>query len=395
MPLTRLATPGVYWDSSIAPLTPAFLTGVPVLIGFAAQGAIAQPQRLTLWTQFAEYFGSSTGDLSDGDLANGDLADAVQGFFGNGGRVCYGVRLRDVKSPLELEASLAEGLSAIASLDEVDLVCAPDLARCSQDAAQLLQLQEALLDHCQELGDRFAILDARPNASLTEVQQQQQQLSRHPGSHNSALYFPWIQVQRLNAGLPASRPPCGHIAGIYAQSDLEIGVHKAPANFVINGVVDLTLPLSNADQEWLNPNHQGAGVNCLRILPGRGIRVWGARTLSPEADWRYVNVRRLFLMVGRWIERNLTHFTFEPNDLMLWIRIERELSAYLESLLAQGALQGNSAQEAFYIKCDAETNPPEVLDRGLVITEIGLAPTIPNEFIVMRLVQGETGIALV
>ncbi len=174
-----------------------------------------------------------------------------------------------------------------------------------------------------------------------------------------------------------------------------MGVHKAPANFVLNGVVDLSLNLSNANQESLNPTHQAGGVNCLRILPGRGIRVWGARTLSQDANWCYVNVRRLFLTVGRWVERNLTNFTFEPNDLMLWIRIERELTAYLETLLAQGALQGNSPQEAFYIKCDAETNPPEVLDRGMVITEIGLAPTVPSEFIVVRLIQGETGVTLV
>jgi uncharacterized protein len=389
MPLTQFATPGVYWESSVSPPLPEFLIGVPVFIGFAEQGKVAQPQRLTLWTQFAEIFGIG---------GTSDLPDAVQGFFGNGGRVCYVVRLGDIASPLELEKTFAEALEAIAVLDGVDLVCAPDLARRSQDIDQLLRMQEALLDHCYEMGDRFAILDTRPDATIADVQKQQQQLSLHPGSHNSALYFPWIQVQRVNSHLTKLHsliPPCGHIAGIYAQSDLDVGVHKAPANFVINGAVDLSLLLSNADQQTLNPNTQVAGVNCLRILPGRGIRVWGARTLSSDATWCYVNVRRLFLTVGRWVERNLANFTFEPNDLMLWIRIERELTAYLETLLAQGALQGNSPQEAFYIKCDAETNPPEVLDRGMVITEIGLAPTIPSEFIVVRLIQGETGVTLV
>ncbi|MDV2996735.1 MAG: hypothetical protein N4J56_006440 [Chroococcidiopsis sp. SAG 2025] len=385
LPLTH-ATPGVYWEQSVSSPAPEFLTGVPVLIGFATKGDVARPQLLTLWTQFVEIFGIA---------GTSDLPDAVQGFFGNGGRACYVVRLRDF---ISIEAALAEALEAIAVLDGVDLVCAPDLATSSQDTAQLLPMQEALLDYCQEMGDRFAILDTHRNATIDDVVEQQQQLSSHPGSHNSALYFPWIQVQHLNTSLPKLIPPCGHIAGIYAQSDLDVGVHKAPANFVINGAVDLSLLLSDAERQKLNLNNQDnqvGKINCLRILPGRGIRVWGARTLSQDAAWRYVNVRRLFLMVGRWIDRNLTNFTFEPNDIMLWIRIERELTAYLETLLAQGALQGNSPQEAFYIKCDAETNPPEVRDRGMVITEIGLAPTVPSEFIVVRLIQGETGVTLV
>lgn len=377
-------TPGLYWEDRFSSPVPEFLTGVPVFLGFAEQGEVACPQLLTLWPQYAEQFGP---------VGISALPDAVQGFFGNGGRAAYIVRLRHL---VPLEVALAEGLEAIANLDTVDLVCAPDLADRSADAPQLLRLQEEILAHCEAMGDRFAILDAPHGATLATVQAQQQHLSRHPGSRNGALYYPWVQVQRLNPDLKGKAlPPCGHIAGLYAQSDGETGVHKAPANVALNGIFDLSAAVSTADQHWLNPPSLGAGVNCLRVLPGRGIRVWGARTLSPEVAWRYVNVRRLFLMVGRWVDRNLAQFTFEPNDLMLWIRIERELTAYLESLLAQGMLQGNSPEEAFFIRCDDEINTPEVRDRGLVITDIGLAPTVPSEFIVVRLIQGETGVTLV
>ncbi|MBD1873783.1 phage tail sheath family protein [Nodosilinea sp. FACHB-131] len=375
-------TPGVHWEQHFSPPAPSFLTGVPVFLGLAERGEVDSPKLLTHWPQYGEMFG----------LGASTLPDAVQGFFGNGGRACYVLRLRDL---VDLEKALAAGLEAIASLDTIDLVCAPDLADHRSDRSQLLTLQQAMLDHCEEMGDRFAILDAPAQATLADVQAHQKALSHHGASRNGALYYPWIQVQRLNPAAAAHMPPCGHIAGIYAQSDGDTGVHKAPANVVINGAVDVSVDLSNVDQSRLNPIAQGAGVNCIQVLPGRGIRLWGARTLSEVTAWRHVNVRRLFLMVGRWVDRNLSAFAFEPNDLMLWIRIERELTAYLESLLAQGMLQGNSPEEAFFIKCDAEINTPEVLDRGMVITEIGLAPTVPSEFIVVRLIQGETGVTLV
>jgi hypothetical protein len=180
------------------------------------------------------------------------------------------------------------------------------------------------------------------------------------------------------------------VAGVYTRSDREVGVHKAPANAVLEGVVNLERSLSSADQERLNPE----GVNCIRGFPGRGIRVWGARTLSNEPAWAYVNVRRIFLTAARWIEANLTDTVFEPNDARLWARIGRELTVYFQGLFERGALKGATAREAFYIKCDAETNPPEQRDQGRVITEIGLAPGLPNEFIVVRIIHGASGVTI-
>ena len=185
-------------------------------------------------------------------------------------------------------------------------------------------------------------------------------------------------------------PPCGTIAGIIARTDQSIGVHKAPANAILEGVYDLEFSLTNAEQDSLNP----MGVNCLRAFPGRGLRVWGARTLATDPAWAYIAVRRLVLTAERWIERNMADLVFEPNDARVWARVSRELTAYLDHLYQQGALQGRAAQEAFYVKCDAETNPPEVRDAGQLITEIGLAPVSPNEFIVVRITHRTSGVSL-
>jgi hypothetical protein len=167
-------------------------------------------------------------------------------------------------------------------------------------------------------------------------------------------------------------------------------VHKAPANEILEGVLDLEVNVTSSRQDGLNPE----GVNCIRAFPGRGIRVWGARTLSREPEWIYVNVRRVFLTVGRWIERNLQWAPFEPNDSRLWSRIDRELSGYLTNIYQQGALQGRTAQEAFRVTCDAGTNPPEVREAGMVVTEIGLAFTAPAEFVVVRIIHGTSGVTV-
>ena len=248
-------------------------------------------------------------------------------------------------------------------------------------------LQTAVLDHCDRTGDRLAILDALPGGDIETVLEQRRRLS----GHNGALYFPWLDTGgRDDQGQVLFVPPCGHVAGVYARSDAQVGVHKAPANEVLEGVLDLEINLSNTQQGRLNP----VGVNALRVFPGRGIRVWGARTISPEAAWMYINVRRLFLTAGRWIERNLANAVFEPNGPSLWARLTRELTAYFNGLLQQGALQGATSREAFYVKCDGETNPPEVRDAGQVITEIGLAPTVPGEFIVIRIIHGASGVTI-
>ena len=179
-------------------------------------------------------------------------------------------------------------------------------------------------------------------------------------------------------------PPSGHVAGIYARVDTNRGVHKAPANEVVLGALGLKYNVSKATQDGLNPD----GINCIRELNGN-IRVWGARTIGGDAngEWRYVNVRRLFLFLRESIDEGTQWVVFEPNTPDLWSKITRNITAFLTNVWRAGALFGNTPQEAFYVKCDAETNPPEVRDAGQVVTEIGVAVVKPAEFVIFKISQ--------
>jgi phage tail sheath protein FI len=177
------------------------------------------------------------------------------------------------------------------------------------------------------------------------------------------------------------------MCGVYARVDSERGVHKAPANEIVRGALGLKYNITKGEQDILNPK----GINCIRAFPNRGIRVWGARTISSDASWRYINVRRLFNMVEQSIELGTQWAVFEPNDHKLWKRITRDISAFLMRLWRQGALFGKTPEEAFYVKCDEETNPPEVIDAGQLICEIGMCPVKPAEFVIFRIGQMPSG----
>ncbi|GGA02020.1 phage tail sheath subtilisin-like domain-containing protein [Okeania sp. KiyG1] len=368
--------PGVSLTHIVPTPEPELLTGVPVFLGLAkVKAGENRPLKLTLGTEFDQYFSSLP-------QSKGYLGDAVKGFFEQGGNLCYVVAIAD--NTLE---ALEQGLEASEILENIDLVCVPDIMLIKQ-LEEVVQMQQTVLEHCNRMGDRFAILDGLND--IQKLDEQKQKLT----SNNGALYAPWLKIENLtNPSNPKSIPPCGYIAGIYATTDSTFGVHSAPANIELEGVLDLSFSLTPTEQAQLNPQI-GAGVNCIRSIRGRGIRVWGVRTLSSLPEWQYVNVRRLFLTFGRWANQNLADTVFEPNDFRLWMRLERELSVYCESLWQQGAIQGAIAQEAFYVKCDAETNPPENLEMGKVIAEVGLAPTIPGEFIQLLLIQSSSGITI-
>jgi phage tail sheath protein FI len=364
--------PGLYRQELFGlPNRTFFATGVPAFLGVTskpvpsvAEETSPEPHMLSLVGHFASHIGTPYRGCR--------LAAAVQGFFENGGHWCYVVVLRDGSSE-----SLAAGLDAIARLNTVDLVCTPDLSR-----ADTLAQQQMVVDHCDDLNDRFAILDSRPGDQPDDAWGQWSAI----GGKNAAVYYPWIKVRGTEGDLELV-PPCGHIAGVYSRMDRESGVHKAPANEVLEGVIDLERQLTDKEQGGLNPN----GVNCIRSFAGRGIRVWGARTLSGQQEWMYVNVRRLFLTAARWMDWTLLEMSFEPNDARLWSRIERRMSDYFTQQYKQGALKGETLEEAFYVKCDEETNPPAQRALGRVVTEVGLAPAIPYEFVVARLIRGARG----
>jgi phage tail sheath protein FI len=379
MPTYR--TPGIYREDFFPALGAELWTGVPAFLGVAEAGPINSPQALTLQPQLAQHFGTP--------LSSGYLAAAVRGFFENHGSLCYVVRLNPAVDAI---TALRQGLDAVEPLDSIDLLCAPDIMRPRQpenlppDRDEVRTMQTAVLNHCDRVSDRFALLDALPGSGLEEVVQQRQGLS----ATNGALYYPWVRVATSPTSPGGFVPPCGHVAGMYAKTDQRVGVHKAPANDALQGVLDLEVNLANAQQDVLNPE----GINCLRAFPGRGIRMWGARTLSRDPAWVYITVRRLFLTVGRWLERNMAGVVFEPHDPRLWARIGRELNAYFMDLFRRGALHGQTPQQAFYVKCDAETNPPAVREAGMVVTEIGLAAALPAEFVVVRIIHGAGGVTI-
>jgi len=315
----------------------------------------------TNFTEFKKYFGDFS--LDEGQSY---LAHAVYGFFNNGGTRCFVVR-ETTKNNIS-KSSLVK----LEAIDEVALVCAPGIDDKS--------VKEALMSHCENMGDRFAILDGL-RADDFDVNAIQGGLR---DSNYAAMYFPWISVFDPNAGGEKIIAPSGHLAGIYARVDTERGVHKAPANAVVRGALGVEHKVSKSKQDGLNPE----GINVIRAFNGN-ITVWGARTLGGDdnGEWKYINVRRLFLFLRESIDEGTQWVVFEPNSPDLWAKITRNITAFLTNVWRAGALFGNSPQEAFYVKCDEETNPPEIRDEGKVVTEIGVAVVKPAEFVIFRISQ--------
>jgi phage tail sheath protein FI len=285
------------------------------------------------------------------------------------------------------------GFGGLEAVDTVTMLCVPDLMAVYQqgilDLEGVQAVQQGMIAHCELMGDRVAILDAPPGLNAQQVREWRVDKAGYDSKYAS-LYWPWLQVSDPLTSQSKLVPPSGHIAGIWARNDDTRGVHKAPANEVIRGALALELQITKGEHDQLNPT----GINCIRAFPGRGIRVWGARTLSSDPAWRYLNVRRLFNYVEESILEGTQWVVFEPNDLNLWQRVKRTLNAFLVRTWRDGALFGATPGEAFYVKCDAETNPPEVVDAGQLVVEVGIAPVKPAEFVVFRVAQFSGGAAL-
>ena len=282
------------------------------------------------------------------------------------------------------------GFGGLEAVDPVTMLAVPDLMAVYQrgiiDLEGVQAVQAAMIGHCELMGDRVAILDAPPGLNAQQVREWRVDKVGYDSKYAS-LYWPWIKVLDPISGQGMHVPPSGHMAGIWARNDDTRGVHKAPANEVIRGALSLELQITKGEHDQLNP----VGINCIRAFPGRGIRVWGARTLSSDPAWRYLNVRRLFNYVEESILEGTQWVVFEPNDLDLWQRVKRTLNAFLMRVWRDGALFGATPAEAFYVKCDAETNPPEVVDAGQLVVEVGIAPVKPAEFVIFRIAQFSGG----
>jgi len=333
---------------------------------------------ITNFTEYKNFFG----DFST-DAGHRNLTHAVFGFFNNGGSRCYVAR-----------ATATTGIGAILllfeAIDEIAIVAAPGII---DDP-----VVSAIDIHCrQKTQDRFAIFDSPEVVETAGVLDATKLDPSNAGnvlpdnSDFAAFYFPWIQVFDPATKIQAPTgtglqfvPPSGHIAGVYARVDTQRGVHKAPANEPVLGALGLKYNISKSLQDGLNPQ----GVNCIRDLNGN-IRIWGARTLggNANADLKYINVRRTLLFLRESIDEGTQWVVFEPNEPGLWQKITRNVTAFLTNVWRSGALFGTTPQEAFFVKCDAETNPASLRELGQVVTEIGVAIVRPAEFVIFRISQ--------
>ncbi len=276
------------------------------------------------------------------------------------------------------------GLKGIEAIDEVTMIAVPDIFAAGADDTLVKTVQEETCAQCELLCDRMAILD--PPSGLNFQEMQDWRSASLSDEQFATLYYPWIKIYDPDSNKPLLVPPSGHMAGIWSRTDNQRGVWKAPANEEVIGALALERQVTEDEQGALND----VGVNVIRSFPGRGIRVWGARTLQAE-DWKYINVRRLFNYIEESIKHGTAWVVFEPNDQDLWQRIIRTVSSFLLGLWRDGALFGAKPELAFYVKCDAETNPPDVIDAGQVVIEIGIAPVKPAEFVVFKIQQTNGG----
>lgn len=368
-------------------------------VSYTVNAEAKQAYRITSWGQYVKLFGDFVGESSAAAVTTGNpavtpsqrhLAHAVYGFFNNGGSSCYVVRIT-------AGTQLDNALASLAAIDNIAMIVAPGLSGATE--------YSKLIAHCELLKDRMAILDsvASDNAfdsgdfSKLESPATSSTVGRPQNSTYAAFYFPWLQVFDPATSLIQSAtkgdglvyiPPSGHIAGIYARTDATRGVFKAPANEALQGVTGLKYLLSQADQDSLNDN----GVNLIRPLVG-ALRVWGGRTVGGDAngEYRYISTRRYFNYLRESIDQGTQFVVFEPNSSALWERIKRTVGGFLLREWRSGALFGTTPEKAFFVKCDADTNPPEVREAGQVVTEIGVAIVKPAEFVIFRIQQTSGG----
>ena len=291
------------------------------------------------------------------------------------------------------DAATRTGFAGLEAVDEITMLSVPDLMAAYErglvDVEGVKAVQLAMIAHCELMADRVAILDTPPGMTAQQVKAWRNEVTGYDSKY-AALYWPWVKVMDPVSGRGRFVPPSGHLAGIWARSDDTRGVHKAPANEVVRGAMALELQITKGEHDQLNPD----AVNCLRSFPGQGIRVWGARTMSSDPEWRYLNIRRLFNYVEESILQGTNWVVFEPNDPKLWDSVKRTVTMFLRRVWRDGALFGTTQDEAFYVKCDAENNPPENRDAGILTVEVGIAPVKPAEFVVFRISQFNGGAGL-
>jgi phage tail sheath protein FI len=360
--------PGVFIEevpSGVRAIT-GVATSIAAFIGAAKKGRTNRAMRVQSFADFERQFG--------GLVANLHLGYAVQQFFQNGGSDAWVVRVAK-------NATLPKVLKGLRALDAVDLINLLALPGVNDPA-----IISAAAEYCRQRR-AFFIADSpasakTPSQMLTAIQN-----SVLPRTSYGAVYYPWIKISdSLNGGQPRPTPPSGTIAGLIARTDSTRGVWKAPAGIeaVLNGVQDVEYKLTDAENGLLNPR----AVNCLRVLPN-AIVAWGARTLEGDdqnaSDWKYIPVSRTALFIEESVDRGLQWTVFEPNAEPLWAQIRLNVGAFMNGLFRQGAFQGVSPKNAYFVKCDAQTTTQNDLNNGVVNLMIGFAPLKPAEFVIIKI----------
>lgn len=304
---------------------------------------------------------------------------------GHDGLLAEPDHLNGKPADLDNAAVKATGLEALGEISDIAIVALPD-GGAFDDVDLCAQAADRLLGHAERLRYRIAVVDAPAGSSMNEIRRFRGRFD----SKYAALYHPWIEIldpnERPSQGAPPQRlllPPSGFVTGIYARSDIERGVHKAPANEVVRGLTKFEININKERQDVLNPE----GINALRFFEGRGNRVWGARTMSSDPEWKYVNVRRLFIYIEHSIDKGTQWAVFEPNNSRLWASIRQTVEDFLLVLWRDGALLGERPEEAFFVRCDRTTMTQNDLDNGRLICLVGVAPVKPAEFVIFRIGQ--------
>ncbi len=285
----------------------------------------------------------------------------------------------------DVRSMKATGLAALGEIDDIAIVAVPDAGDLGGED-QSFAVHSALIAHCESLRYRIGIVDGIRDASLNAIRKYRGRFD----SKYAAMYYPWIEIlnplQRPAQGAPPDRlllPPSGFVAGIYARSDIARGVHKAPANEVVLGLTKFEININKGRNDVLNPE----GINALRFFEGRGNRVWGARTMSSDPEWKYVNVRRLFIYLEHSIDKATQWAVFEPNNERLWSNVRLAVEDFLLVVWKDGALMGEKPEKGFFVRADRTTMTQNDLDNGRLIVLIGVAPTYPAEFVIFRIGQ--------
>jgi hypothetical protein len=347
------------------------------MVGVTERGPV-EAQLVTGYDEFIELFGASvaapapelqaqwTRDGADGGQW-WHFGFAVKGFFENGGERLYVKRVVCTDAATLRAADFTAALDAFERFEAVSIVLAPGMWST--------QIHAALIAKCEARGRCFAVLDAPTGLNVDQVRDFRAQ--RH--SSYAALYYPWVEMLDPVTSQHMIVPPSGHVAGVYARVDRERGVFKAPANETIHGIERLAHEVTRDEADTLNRE----GIDTLRTLAGLQ-KVWGARTLA-DGDWKYVNVRRLFIFIERSIYEGTQWVVFEPNGEPLWGSVRSSVSDFLSTLWRQGGLTGSTPDKAFFVRCDRTTMTQDDIDQGRLVCEVGIAPVRPAEFVIIRI----------